>query len=302
MTDTSQATMRLERVSLVLILTALVAALSIGCSRSRSLPPIAEGPDAVRIPGKFVWHNLVTSDGEAARTFYGALFGWQFEVVADGKYTIISYQGRNLGGIIDASKDGKPLRAGRWLSAVSVPDVDRTAVAIEEAGGKQLEAPIDVPGVGRVVTVSDADGAVFHLLASSRGDPPDRDPDVHTWLWHELIADDPKRAVAFYQRVFAYRVKQLRRDPSAPYRVLWSSGGPRAGVIENPFDTTRSAWIPYVRVDDPGALAARVTELGGFVVIEPRADLRNGTVALVLDPSGAPLALQKWSRDMEFEL
>jgi len=300
-TQNCNAMMRLLSMSLVLIIAGTGTAPSLGCSRSPSLPPLAEGPDAPQIPGKFVWHNLVTSDGEAARAFYGALFGWEFEVVADGRYSIISYQGRNLGGIIDASKDGKPLQAAHWLSAVSVEDVDRTVIAIEEAGGKQLEAPIDVPGVGRVVTVRDADGAAFHLLASSHGDPPDADPDVHTWLWHELIANEPERAVTFYERVFGYRVEQLRKNPTAPYRVLWSSGGPRAGVIENPFDTTKSAWIPYVRVDDPGALAARVTELGGFVVVEPQADIRDGTLALVLDPSGAPVALQKWSPDMELD-
>jgi predicted enzyme related to lactoylglutathione lyase len=50
-----------------------------------------------------------------------------------------------------------------------------------------------------------------------------------------------------------------------------------------------------VRVDDPAALAERVTELGGSVVIAPRPDVRDGTLALVLDPSGAPVALQKWS-------
>ena len=143
--------------------------------------------------------------------------------------------------------------------------------------------------------------AVFHLLASSHGDPPDTDPDLHTWLWHELVANDPIRAVTFYERVFGYRAEELRKTASAPYRVLWSSGRPRAGVVENPFDTTRSAWIPYVRVDDPGALAARVAALGGFVVIEPRPDLRDGTLALVLDPSGAPVALQKWSPGMDLD-
>jgi hypothetical protein len=286
---------------LVLIIAGTGTAASLGCGGSPSLPPLAEGPDAAQIPGKFVWHNLVTSDGEAARAFYGALFGWEFDIVADGKYSIISYEGRNLGGIIDTSKDGKPLQAGRWLSAVSVPNVDRTVTAIEEAGGEQLEAPIDVPGVGRVVTVRDPDGAVFHLLASSHGDPPDVDPNVHTWLWHELIANDPKRAVTFYERVFGYRMELLRKNPSDPYRVLWRSGGPRAGIIDNPFDTKRSAWIPYLRVEDPAALAKRVTELGGYVVIEPRADVRDGTLALVLDPSGAPVALQKWSPDMEIE-
>jgi predicted enzyme related to lactoylglutathione lyase len=66
-------------------------------------------------------------------------------------------------------------------------------------------------------------------------------------------------------------------------------------VLQNPFDDVRSIWIPYVRVEDPDAVAERAVALGGKIVIPPRPEVRNGTLAVVLDPSGAPVALQKWS-------
>ena len=279
---------------------ALLCAASItGCSRSVALPPLVDGPATPQIPGKFVWHNLITSDGEAARQFYGELLGWEFEVKDDGRYSVIRYQGQNLGGILDTSKEGKALKGGHWLSAMSVPDLDATLAAVDKAGGKQLEAPVEVSGVGRVVTVEDADGALLHLLSSDRGDPPDVEPAVHTWLWHELLANHADKAVEFYQTAFGYRVEALKKKPSSEYRVLWNSGDPRAGVLQNPFEKTRSAWIPYIRVDDPAALAERVPGLGGRVVVAPRPEVREGTLALVLDPSGAPIALQKWSPEEE---
>jgi predicted enzyme related to lactoylglutathione lyase len=178
---------------------------------------------------------------------------------------------------------------------MSVANLDASLAAIDEAGGKQLEAPIDVSGVGRVVTVEDADGAVLHLLASNNGDPPDVEPPVHTWLWHELLANHADRALKFYESAFGYRIEPLKKSPTSEYRVLWSSGKARAGILQNPFEKTRSAWIPYIRVEDPAALAERVPEFGGRVVIAPRPEVRDGTLALVLDPSGAPVALQKWS-------
>lgn len=270
-----------------------------GCSRASSLPPLVEEPGASQIPGKFVWHNLITSDGEAARAFYGALFGWEFEVHKDGRYSVITHEGRNLGGILDASKDGNAPKSGHWLSAMSVVSVEEALAAVKSAGGKQLEAPTDVPGVGRVVTIEDADGAVLHLLSSVTGDPPDVEPGVHTWLWHELIANRQDRALDFYARAFGYEIETLETNPESDYRVLWSSGEARAGVLQNPFDTARSAWIPYVRVEDPAALAQRVPSLGGRVIIEPHPEVRGGTLALVLDPAGAPVALQKWSPDAE---
>ncbi len=283
----------------ILFLALLCAASIAGCSRSTDLPPLVDGAATPQIPGKFVWHNLVTGDGEAARQFYGGLFGWEFEIKDDGGYSVIRYQGRNLGGILDTSKDGKAQKRGHWLSAMSVPNLDASLAALRKAGGKQLEAPIDVSGVGRVVTVEDSDGAVLHLLASSNGDPPDAEPAVHTWLWHELLANHAERAVEFYRSAFGYRIERLKGKPGAEYRVLWSSGEARAGILQNPFDETRSAWIPYVRVDDPAALSERVPELGGRVVLAPRPDVRDGTLALVLDPSGAPIVLQKWSPNLE---
>lgn len=277
----------------------LCAASIAGCSRGTSLPPLVDGPATSPIPGKFVWHNLVTGDGEAARRFYGELFGWEFDVKDDGRYSVIRYQGRNLGGILDTSKEGKTPKRGHWLSAMSVSNLDASLAAIGKAGGKQLEAPTDVSGVGRVVTVEDADGAVLHLLASSKGDPPDAEPAVHTWLWHELLANHREHAVEFYRSAFGYRIEALNDKPGSEYQVLWSSGEARAGILQNPFEKTRSAWIPYVRVADPAALAERVAGLGGRVVLAPRPDVRDGTLALVLDPSGAPIALQQWSPAVE---
>jgi len=289
----------IRNTSLLVGLALLCAASITGCTRSTALPPLVDEQGAPQIPGKFVWHNLVTGDGEAARQFYGGLFGWEFDVKKDGRYSVITYQERNIGGILDTSKDGNAPKRGHWLSAMSVPSLDASLAAVDKAGGKQLEAPIDVSGVGRVVTVEDADGAVLHLLSSERGDPPDVEPQVHTWLWHELLANHADRALEFYEAAFGYRVEPLKKNPTSDYRVLWSSGEARAGIIPNPFETTRSAWIPYVRVDDPAALAERAVELGGRVVLAPRPDVREGTLALVLDPSGAPVALQKWSRGEE---
>ncbi len=70
----------------------------------------------------------------------------------------------------------------------------------------------------------------------------------------------------------------------------------RAGLLQLPpeLEGVQPNWLPYVRVEDPAALAAKVLSLGGTVVIAPRAEIRNGTLAIVTDPTGAALALQKW--------
>jgi len=65
-------------------------------------------------------------------------------------------------------------------------------------------------------------------------------------------------------------------------------------VVVHSLEDVRSHWLPYVRVADPESLAARVEELGGTILLAPGDAVRKGSVAIVLDPSGAPVAFQKW--------
>jgi predicted enzyme related to lactoylglutathione lyase len=78
-----------------------------------------------------------------------------------------------------------------------------------------------------------------------------------------------------------------------PYWVL-VKGRERAGLLRNPIAVDRPVWLPFVRVADPAATAARAAQLGGKVLLAPRGDVRDGTMALIADPAGAMLALQKW--------
>jgi predicted enzyme related to lactoylglutathione lyase len=41
-------------------------------------------------------------------------------------------------------------------------------------------------------------------------------------------------------------------------------------------------------------MSARVTALGGRVILPAIPEIRNGTVAIVADPTGGAVALQKW--------
>jgi predicted enzyme related to lactoylglutathione lyase len=75
----------------------------------------------------------------------------------------------------------------------------------------------------------------------------------------------------------------------------------RAGVAELNWDDVRPHWIPYVKVDDPAAVAARVESLGGTLVFAPDPDIRGGSVAIVQDPTGGVLAIQKWPYEEEEE-
>ena len=57
----------------------------------------------------------------------------------------------------------------------------------------------------------------------------------------------------------------------------------------------RPHWLHYVRVVDATAASAKVTALGGRVLVEPHLDRQGAKVAVVADPTGAPLGLMEWT-------
>jgi predicted enzyme related to lactoylglutathione lyase len=122
-------------------------------------PP--EGPPAV---GDFSWHELATSDHEAAFAFYSELFGWEkvseFDMGPElGIYQLYGRGGTPLGGMMtkSAQMPGPPA----WLHYARVADVNAAAEAVREHGGQILNGPMEVPGGDWIVMVLDNQGTPF---------------------------------------------------------------------------------------------------------------------------------------------
>ncbi|HZJ33615.1 MAG TPA: VOC family protein [Vicinamibacterales bacterium] len=246
--------------------------------------------------GRFVWHDLVTADVMKSRAFYGQLFGWTFEAGAgiDPGYTIIKHQGQQIGGIVP--REGTNVTA-QWLSYVVVADVDATAKSFERGGGRLFRGPLNARKDLRVAVVADAQGASVGLV--SRG-PNVRDdgavPAVNRWLWVEYVARDPDAALSFLGESLGFEHEVGETRDAFTYYLL-KTDRPRVGLFRSPWPRDSSAWLPYVRVADPARTAAHVVELGGTVLVPPGPRVRNGSLAIVLDPEGAPIALQKYPFD-----
>lgn len=267
-----------------------------------ALPPVTPEATGQYDVGQFVWHDLVTANVTEAREFYTGVFGWTFEeVIGDGlTYSLILDQGVPIGGIAPIDDGEITVESARWLSLLSVADVDRAASAIEQAGGSIDMGPWTNPTRGRMAIVTDPQGATLGLIRTLGGDPPSPDPDALVsgrWMWDELWARDVSAAVQLYQSLAGFGVQETTLAQSGSYRVLVSGGRPRAGVNEIPWPEVLPNWLPYIKVDDPAAVARDVERLGGTVLIPPSAEVRNGSLALVLDPGGAPFAIQRWPID-----
>jgi predicted enzyme related to lactoylglutathione lyase len=279
------------------LLSVTVSLVVSACSGLR-LSPVTAEPTSQWIPGKFIWHDLITHDVDAVKSFYGGVFGWTFEALpGTDRYTVIRHNGEMIGGIAfsDRKVDGRPI--SQWVSWMSVPNVDLAASRIRQAGGKALAGPRDVDDRGRLAIVADPQGAVFGLARTTGGDPRERDAELGDWLWNELWCDDQEAASQVYANLVGYELDTHEKVAGKPYTVFRLDGTPRAGLLVDPFPEVTPHWLPYVRVGDPAAIVAKVDGLGGQVLLKPEPEHRKGTVAIIADPTGAEVAIQKWPID-----
>ena len=284
--------------TLLLGLSAIVSIIVLsGCASTGvgAIPPVTRQPTAHQNTGKFVWFDLLTDNIEAAKRFYGGLFGWRFERTDHAHYTLVTHGGKPIAGIVSVDETGQKKSAGRWLASLSVDDVDAAADLVREKGGRVHEGPDRLPDRGMMAIVSDPQGAQLVLLRSDSGDPIDAHPSLNEWMWIELWTDHKEGAIDFYQALVGYDNALIGDGFGGRYRLLKRDGIPRAGVVQLPWKDVHPTWAPYVRVADPVAIAAKAEALGGRVFLEPDPGFENGTIAIIVDPSGAVVIVQRWS-------
>jgi len=262
-------------------------------------PAIAEPPTQEHHAGKVIFVELVTPDLGDAKRFYGGLFGWTFRDVQGGtrRYATALVDGRPVAGIFERALPETERRRPAWLTYLSTRDVDGATQLAAKEGAKVLFEPHNLPDRGREAVLADPQGAVFALLTSSTGDPPDVLAALGEWIWSSLITFDPAVDATFYKSLFDYEVFDLPADRNVTHLMLASDGYARASANSTPAGATgvHPHWLNYVRVEDAAAMAIKVVALGGKVLVEPRVDRHGGKLAVVADPSGAVFGLLEWT-------
>jgi uncharacterized protein len=116
-------------------------------------------------PGALVWNEAAVDDQEAARAFYGAVFGFAFEQVEgmDG-YATFTTDGGPLGGL-GGHQPGSPKG---WTACFSVASADEAVAAVEKGCGKVSTTATDTP-YGRFAVVQDRWGAPFSVMQELPG-------------------------------------------------------------------------------------------------------------------------------------
>ena len=133
------------------------------------IEPTGEGrPEAAAEIGEASWHELMTTDAEAAMTFYAEVFGWEPSETMDmgpgGKYLMFNRPHGMIGGMMNKPPelaDVPPF----WSIYFRVADINAATERIKANGGQVINGPMEVPGGDLIVNAVDPQGAGFSLHA-----------------------------------------------------------------------------------------------------------------------------------------
>lgn len=134
------------------------------------------GAGVVNESGTLVWEDLRSTDPDAARSFYRAVFGYTTAPVemAGPEYTTfaLSNDDAPLGGVGPMFGSDGP---SHWLLYFAVADLDAAVATAEGNGGRVVTGDMESP-FGRMATLADPAGATFMVLQPPEDQPrPDRD-------------------------------------------------------------------------------------------------------------------------------
>jgi uncharacterized protein len=124
------------------------------------------GATLVNDVGALCWTELATSDVERATSFFGELFGWEYET-DDRGYVTIRNAGRRNGGIREQT-EAERRREPSWLPYFTVEHADDAARTAERLGGQPLVPVTEIP-IGRLAVVADPLGAAFAVFEGQIG-------------------------------------------------------------------------------------------------------------------------------------
>jgi predicted enzyme related to lactoylglutathione lyase len=248
-------------------------------------------------PGTFCWVELGTSDQNAAKHFYGSLFGWSFVDYPMGPgdvYTMFKLDDRDAAAgytLREAERSrGVP---PHWMLYIAVEDADKTAARAVELGGKVPSGVFDVYTSGRMAVVIDPTGAPFCLWQPKQTQGIGVMGEDNSYCWADLASADRPAAKKFFEELFGWTILPGKDKDESTYLHISAGGQPFAGILPDSHRNPNlpAHWTPYFKVANADASTAKAQELGA-TVYGPPTDVGDGLrFAVLADPQGAVFSL-----------
>ena len=121
-------------------------------------------------------------------------------------------------------------------------------------------------------------------------------------IWIDLMSSDLDGAQRFYGAVFGWTFESAGPEYGG-YVTASKDGRPVAGLMRNdPQWNAPDAWSTYLHTADVKATVAAATEAGATGCMEPMEVPEKGWMAIVTDPTGAPVGLWQPTGHRGFEV
>lgn len=245
--------------------------------------------------GTPIRYELMTTDPDAAQTFYGSVMGWSFETMLGGlerDYRIASANSETVSGLMRTPDHARGM-PDMWFTYIGVMDVDASAKKVVGLGGTIDIEPTDIPGVGRFAFCRDPQGAKFYLMRGSS----DEDSKAFAPMtpghcsWNELVTTDQKAALDFYGNMFGWEHGgAMPMGEAGDYTFVNHDGGMIGAMMNAPQKDTEPYWNFAFQVADIDTAKAAVEGGGGKVRTGPM-ELPDDSGWLIQtdDPNGAKI-------------
>lgn len=252
--------------------------------------------------GRFVRHDMMTTDPEASAAFYTALFGWTTKrITIEGFPARVLCNGsETIGALVSLGEAPIP---SHWMPYVAVDDVRAACARAEAAGGEVCQKPFTVPGQGTFAILGDPRGGYLSVIELEH---PQKVPQhamvpVGSFCWCQLMASDAEAVVPFYRAALSWLIGPNNQEGY----YFWSVGvgeGPAntvGSVMQKPAGAdpqARDHWLAYVAVADCAASVERAVSLGATQRVPPTEIPGMGHFAVLTDPTGAAFAVWQNAR------
>ena len=247
--------------------------------------------------GKFVWHELMTTDVAAGGAFFSEVIGWKTQKVEEMDYTMLLVGELPAAGLMTlpemAAKAGAP---PHWMGHIEVPDAEAASKRAVELGGKVLAPTQTIPNVGSFAILADPQGVAFSAFQPANSEDRPKAEGNGTITWNELNTTDWESAWKFYSELFGWETTEtMDMGPEfGTYHMFKDAGSeqPVGGMSNHAKSQGFPAhWAYYINVDDLDAALERVKTHGGKLLNGPMEVPGGDKVAQCVDPQGAAFAL-----------
>jgi uncharacterized protein len=253
-------------------------------------------------PAKFVWHDLMTPDMDAAQKFYEKVIGWDIvdAGMPDGNYRVLNVgkatpDGMNgVAGMMGFRPEDDKSIPPFWSGYIYTTDVGAAAHQAVKLGGSIFREPTVVPNTVEFAILLDPSGAMFNIMRPLRDGPGPTFPPATpgTIGWNELMSGDWKQAWDFYHAMFGWEKHQaVDMGPVGTYQTFGLSGVSFGGMMNKRAEMPRPYWNYYWNVPSCAAAVKAITDNGGKIWFGPMQVPGGSWIVNAADPQGGAFAV-----------